>query len=283
MEIQFQNINDRINKNRSRFTLIENNIANYIQDNLEQASNLTISNLSKVIGVSEASINRFSKKIGFKGYNDFKIALAQDSHYIQIQETKVLKTEASFSDSLAFDYIDIIKLTSKSLNKEKLDEIKKIIIKSKKIYLISFGEFQFFSQYLQYQLLLLGIDSTIINQTNLFKLVSHKSSENDLFIVLNDYIDGTEINNNLETIIQNQSMIINIISSNSKKAIKNQYDIIVPTNLIINKNSIGTAKVAFFFVIDTIIGYMIKTDPSLKKEKLINDGIFSSINYLENY
>ena len=56
-------------------TLRENEIANFVLKNPEFIVNNTITNIANEVGVSETSINRFCKKIGYKGFQDFKIAM----------------------------------------------------------------------------------------------------------------------------------------------------------------------------------------------------------------
>lgn len=60
---------------RNDMTLRENEIANFVLKNPEFIVNNTITNIANEVGVSETSINRFCKKIGYKGFQDFKIAM----------------------------------------------------------------------------------------------------------------------------------------------------------------------------------------------------------------
>jgi RpiR family transcriptional regulator, carbohydrate utilization regulator len=53
-------------------------IAEYILNNPEEVFNLKIENLSKKLNVSLPTVFRFSKKLGFKGFKDFKVALIRD-------------------------------------------------------------------------------------------------------------------------------------------------------------------------------------------------------------
>jgi len=56
----------------------EKTVADYVSNNPDNAINLSLLELSKKIGVSEPSIIRFIKAVGYKGFNDFKIKVAQD-------------------------------------------------------------------------------------------------------------------------------------------------------------------------------------------------------------
>ncbi|RDU24988.1 MurR/RpiR family transcriptional regulator [Anaerosacchariphilus polymeriproducens] len=63
-------------------TPVENDIANYILQNKEKVINLSIQQLSETIYTSKSSIHRFCKKIGFYGFNELKVKLAQDLQII---------------------------------------------------------------------------------------------------------------------------------------------------------------------------------------------------------
>ena len=70
------------------FTVSENVISQYVIGHAEQILTTTITALADETGTSEASINRFCKKLGYKGFNGLKIALAQESFYNNmVQET----------------------------------------------------------------------------------------------------------------------------------------------------------------------------------------------------
>lgn len=57
-------------------TSVERNIADYVRSNLKDIPYLSIKELSSLCGASEASVLRFCKTIGFKGYRDFTISLS---------------------------------------------------------------------------------------------------------------------------------------------------------------------------------------------------------------
>lgn len=52
-------------------------VAEYLVQHPEEAQYLSISSLAKACGVAEATIFRFCRSLGFDGYNEMKIALAQ--------------------------------------------------------------------------------------------------------------------------------------------------------------------------------------------------------------
>ncbi|MBU8909013.1 MurR/RpiR family transcriptional regulator [Desertibacillus haloalkaliphilus] len=61
-----------------QFSDKEKKIADYILENPNNIIHLTISQMADDLGVAEATIFRFCKRIGFKGYQAMKIALASE-------------------------------------------------------------------------------------------------------------------------------------------------------------------------------------------------------------
>lgn len=59
-------------------TPIESHIVDYIFKHKEDILLFSINDLATVLYVSKATILRFCKKLGFKGFNDFKVQLAKD-------------------------------------------------------------------------------------------------------------------------------------------------------------------------------------------------------------
>ncbi|MCR8969079.1 MurR/RpiR family transcriptional regulator [Facklamia sp. 7083-14-GEN3] len=81
-----QSVQVIIKKMYNDFSPTEKNIADYITQNSNEIGHQTISELSKILGVADSTIFQFTKKLGFNGFKDFKIALLLKSNEI-INET----------------------------------------------------------------------------------------------------------------------------------------------------------------------------------------------------
>ena len=74
-------------------------IAEYVLDNASEACFMTSTEIALKLGVSESSVIRFSRTIGFDGFMDFQKALRKD--YQNMQRNYVFLEE----DVLSFDYV----------------------------------------------------------------------------------------------------------------------------------------------------------------------------------
>lgn len=79
----------------------EKKIASYFIDSNQSIVNKTISELSQEIGFSESTIFKFVKKIGFQGFQDFKITLATNYKDNNEEVTKTnIFTDITENDSV---------------------------------------------------------------------------------------------------------------------------------------------------------------------------------------
>ena len=67
----------RIKSNRSNLRNSEIKVADFILMNAEKVIHFSVSELADSAGVSDPTIIRFCRNIGFRGFQDFKISLAQ--------------------------------------------------------------------------------------------------------------------------------------------------------------------------------------------------------------
>ena len=69
---------ERINLGYYNFTSAEKRIADYISANPVDVQEVSISELAEEVGVAEATISRFARTLGYKNFNEMKLALARN-------------------------------------------------------------------------------------------------------------------------------------------------------------------------------------------------------------
>lgn len=120
----------------------EKKVADYILSAPDQAVYFSISELAEASGVADATVSRFSKRLGYKGFQDLKISLAR----------QIVKEEANIHESISLQD-DVGTLASKIftehkramddtlalLNEETLQQVAVVITKSERIDLYGSG------------------------------------------------------------------------------------------------------------------------------------------------
>ena len=70
------NVFDKINAEYYELTSAEKKVADYAVIHQQQTQFMSISELAEEAGVAEATISRFCRRLGYKGYGAFKLAIA---------------------------------------------------------------------------------------------------------------------------------------------------------------------------------------------------------------
>ncbi|GEM89753.1 MULTISPECIES: MurR/RpiR family transcriptional regulator [Oceanithermus] len=68
----------RINSFYDKLSPSERRVADYVREHPEQVIHMPLAKLAQQAGVSDPSVLRFCRAIGYRGYLDFKVALTQD-------------------------------------------------------------------------------------------------------------------------------------------------------------------------------------------------------------
>ncbi|MCR5088744.1 MAG: MurR/RpiR family transcriptional regulator [Oscillospiraceae bacterium] len=79
MPIATENVFDLITGEYYELTAAEKKTADYIMSHRQESQFLSIAELAEESGVAEATISRFCRRLGYKGYNAFKLAIANAS------------------------------------------------------------------------------------------------------------------------------------------------------------------------------------------------------------
>lgn len=106
----------RIRSHLASLKPAERRVAEYILDNINEAIHLSITKLSDDAGVSEATVVKFCQRIGYSGYQELKIVLAQSSEQ---NKGEHIYGEIEPNDDLETIINKIFQLYDQSLNNTK--------------------------------------------------------------------------------------------------------------------------------------------------------------------
>ncbi len=90
---------EQISSNYYALTSSEKKVADFTLSNQSGTQFMSISELADACGVAEATISRFCRRLGYKGYNAFKLALANSSPQHKLWDNP-LSGEVTAEDSL---------------------------------------------------------------------------------------------------------------------------------------------------------------------------------------
>lgn len=135
--------------------------AQYILERPDDVIHYSITEFARHCGSSEATIYRLCKKLGFDGYQDFKIALARELSFPkeEIALTSENKNFREFVNSTFKDNLNLIKDTHELLDFDSLNEAVDIILNSNRILFFGVGRSGAITQDASLRFALLGFHS----------------------------------------------------------------------------------------------------------------------------
>lgn len=274
----------KIISKQKNFTFSENLIANFVSTNPEVVVNNTITYMATIIGTSETSINRFCKKISFKGFNDFKIALAQDIFYRSMREKDKSKEDYNIINAISSDYNELILNTAALINEKDLIKVVALIKNAKRIYIFGVFSSWLAALELKQKLNMIGISAEACGDGTNMKLCALNANENDLFITISRSISVRDIIESLNIIEETNAKVVTITSYDYPEISKiADVKIITADKLSIKNSVVISEQIPFLLAIDLIFEMLVKSDKNYFKMKQNSDALVESEQVSNSY
>lgn len=158
-----QELLERIMKEQASFPAAQRLVAAYIVDNYYQVPFLSITSLSRNIGVSDSTIIKFCAQLGFEGFGEFKKVFSDYVHSELVMYNKLSSSteenaeNSPFAQVLSEDVANIQNTLSAPLNQENMGKLVQMIQKSKNIYALGGRSSAILADYLASALRYLGL------------------------------------------------------------------------------------------------------------------------------
>lgn len=138
-------VRDAIQRKLSSMSPSYHEIAIYALDNYDAVGFTSVNELSKKIGVSNASLVRFTQFLGFKGYKEFRTAIQEEvkgklnkDSQVALNELDMLPAKKQL-EKLAENEMTNLSKTLSDLNVGELAAMAEAIVRSQRIYVGGFG------------------------------------------------------------------------------------------------------------------------------------------------
>ncbi|VWL85122.1 MurR/RpiR family transcriptional regulator [Oceanivirga miroungae] len=153
-------------------------VADYVKIKKQDIAIMSLQEISREIKVSEATITRFTRKLGFQGFTDFKLELArEDEMYLE-------KTNGNYMAKIANNISNMVSATKDLIDINELNKAIGYIENSKNIFTFGIGASGIAAKELQTRFLRFG--KIIISESiNHFQIMySSILNEKDLVIAI---------------------------------------------------------------------------------------------------
>lgn len=263
------------------FTISENTISQFVIQNAEQILTTTITSLAEDTGTSEASINRFCKKLGYKGFNGLKIALAQENFYNNMMQEG--PNSSNFISSITADYRNMINNTAALLEEKTVFAAAKAIREARNINIFGTSNTSFIAKEFRFKLEMLGMRAKDFTNPLNIALQANNIEGGDLTIIIARSIMIKDIYAAAAASIERGGKNLTITSIDAPKLHDvSHYKFIISDKLVANNYLSLSNNVMYLYVTDILYGALLKDDKTLQNRKMNNDAVINRTQMMTN-
>ena len=182
-----QDINLKIKSIYRDLSSKEKMIADFILLHPEEVMHGTISNISDTIQVADATFFRFCKRLGYNGFQDFKIALASEKvnsslsihENISKEDNELLMAQKVFDSN-----IKSLNDTKKLLDEQELIKAVQFLTAAKMVGFFGVGGSSIIAMDAYHKFLRTPLNSTYTQDTHIQMMQASRLTENDCAIII---------------------------------------------------------------------------------------------------
>ena len=246
----------------------EKRIADWIFENPGKIISLSIVELAELCRCSEATIVRFSKRLGLSGYQELKISLASEGGGSSIS-LSITEDDSPFDmyQKICNDIYLSFEMTKKSLNPEALALACKKISEANKIVIFGLGNSAAIATDASHKFLRAGLNAVAYSDNHMQVIAASHLTENDVVIGISHSGSSKDIVDALKIAKEHNATTIAITNS-GKSPILKQSDIVLATSSNETEYNILAlnSRIAQLSIIDTLYFYIVynRSEDALK-------------------
>lgn len=262
------------------FSNAEKKIADYLLNPQRDDLPMFITELATRCGTSEATIVRFSKRLGFNGYQQFKLALARSS--LSPVGTNITKEDSAYDilEKVCSDVYCSLEKTKSAIDKNALQRCCEKILSAEQIYIFGLGNSASVAMDASHKMFRLGLHSTAYTDNHMQSIAASHTTANDVVIGISHSGRSKDVIQALKIAKDNGAATISL-TNQGKSPIEKVSDIVLHTvSDETNYRILGlSSRIAQLAIIDTLYSYLVchidnaqeeilKTESSLQMKKL---------------
>lgn len=187
-----ENLLLKLRQEASGYSPTQQKLGEFVLNDPARVLYLTITELARESGTSEASVTRLCRTLGCKGYNEFKMALALD-----IQQGLPERQAGDAIDNVVDESVQALQDTAKLLDRAQLEQATLALHQAQSVQIYGVAASAILGEYLHYKLLRLGkpaqlfsdmhraaMNATTLSKETLVVAISSSGSTRDLLHVV---------------------------------------------------------------------------------------------------
>ncbi|MDP4099263.1 MurR/RpiR family transcriptional regulator [Paenibacillus sp. P96] len=248
-------MNDRIHTYFPSLTKSEVKVASRVLEHPDDLIYLSVTELAEFAGTGETTVMRFCRKIGFKGYQDFKLALAQDQTHRRRDEGRDLDSggDEDMARSVYHTMVNILNSSLGLLDREQLAKAVECLDQARYIQFFGVGSSGITALDAKNRLLRIGRRAEAVADSHVQAMMAVTMGEGDVAFGISVSGSTLDTNDMLHKAKHNGATVI-AITNYAKSPITSIADIVLLTagkEAPLEGGSLG-AKISQLFIIDLI-------------------------------
>lgn len=236
----------------------------YIKENIEDVFYKSISQIAKESGIGEATITRFSKKMGYSGLQDFKVTLAREISGLKNRKiiNRSIENDEGVMESARKLFNSNIRILENTLNIIDGNDIEKatdMIINAKKVFFIGIGYSGMTAEDSNYKFSRIGFNCMSLDSSHNMIMMASLMDEDDVIVAISHSGETDEIIKTVNIAKANGASVISVTEDKSSR-LRDISDVNLgyfSGESILETGSISS-KLAQFFIIDLVYTQVVK-------------------------
>lgn len=259
-------VSNKIIAKRSQLSQSGRLVADWIVENAAKAAYMTSQEVAQEAQVSQSTIVKFTQRLGFKGYSEFKLALSEDIGRKQAIASTPLHSGIFADDPLAVIAQKLIKAktdamiqTTNALSFDACNQAAQWLSDARTVQIVGIGGSALTAKDLGYKLLKLGITALTEQDSHVQIAVARTLTEKDVQIAISFSGERKEILVAAEAAKEQGSKVI-ALSSPNKSKLRHIADITFDTiaDEVENRSSAIASRSAQNVITDLLFIYLVQ-------------------------
>lgn len=235
-------------------TPVEKNIADYFLKT-ENITDFSAKTIAESLYVSEASLTRFAKKCGYKGFREFIYSLKISTSASAGNVNEIIQKVTS-------SYKHILDKNLQLINETQMETLAFSIAKSKRILIYGMGISGIVAQEFKLRFMRLGILVDAVTDAHLMKVSSALVDENHLILALSISGKTKELLNGIKIAKEHGAYVVLLTAAKDSELLNSCCDEIIPVAAPKNftTGTLISPQFPLLIMLDIFYSYYLQTD-----------------------
>ena len=250
-------------------------------DNPTAVPSLFITELAEQSGSSEATIVRFCRKLGFEGYQQLKLALAQETNLKPISDN-ITASDSAFDifSKVCEDIYCSLEKTKQAIDENALNACAQKLLTADKILLFGLGNSASVALDAAHKMLRLGLNATAYTDNHMQAIAAAHTDANSVVIGISHSGHSKDIIQSLQIAKDCGATTISLTSEHKSPLVRASDIVLYTVSDETNYRILGlNSRITQLAIIDTIYSFLVchvenseqcvsKTESSLRSKKI---------------